>query len=342
MGVDAAALAEQIREKEEAKKMEKERERALDSQMIAASEHAREIEEKIRLERKEMEKDMNGFRTSAQAKETRREFDLSDPSRLKKDSPARVSDVDEHLGPASMQVFEGEDLSASQRLKKQQEQMRKWVEDSTARKMDREMKEKEALRLFEMSLEEVNFMASGLEDESQKSRKEVAKSVEQFNLQMAKDRKSREEAERKKDLEDSLHDVESHLKSDVLTESFDATISAVDPLRFRPDHFKGLRPDQYEKIEEIRRKQLEEKSSHSASEMEEERRREAESEQCRRSALLIEREIARQRREVEGTLAAEQKKQAEEKKARVDALYHGTYANRVDESFFDQFGKSCR
>lgn len=54
---------------------------------------------------------LNEFRLLHQQPSGRREWDLYDPDRLKKDKPARVSDDDPRCGISSMQKFEGEDLS---------------------------------------------------------------------------------------------------------------------------------------------------------------------------------------------------------------------------------------
>lgn len=44
------------------------------------------------------------------------EYDLNDPDALKKDKPARVGDDDARCGPASMQLFDGEDLGKAARV----------------------------------------------------------------------------------------------------------------------------------------------------------------------------------------------------------------------------------
>lgn len=48
---------------------------------------------------------------SVQVKNTRREWDLNRPDGKTIDEPARLGDDDPRLGPASMQRFDGEDLS---------------------------------------------------------------------------------------------------------------------------------------------------------------------------------------------------------------------------------------
>ncbi len=69
---------------------------------------------------------LNEYRALHQQPDARREWDLQDPESLKKDKPARVNDEDPRCGPASIQKFEGEDLTSEARKKYQQEQLREW------------------------------------------------------------------------------------------------------------------------------------------------------------------------------------------------------------------------
>ena len=49
--------------------------------------------------------------------------DLNDKTALRRAKPARDGDFDPRLGPASAQVFEGEDLMAGERTRMQAEQV---------------------------------------------------------------------------------------------------------------------------------------------------------------------------------------------------------------------------
>lgn len=57
--------------------------------------------------------DTQEFRQTQQLKHTRKEWDLNRPDSKQLDEPARVGDGDERCGPASMQKFDGEDLTVS-------------------------------------------------------------------------------------------------------------------------------------------------------------------------------------------------------------------------------------
>lgn len=77
-------------------------------------------------DRRELNRAENEFRSMHQQPDGRREWDLQDPDSLKKDKPARVNDEDPRCGPASLQKFDGEDLTSQARIKFQQEQLREW------------------------------------------------------------------------------------------------------------------------------------------------------------------------------------------------------------------------
>jgi hypothetical protein len=75
--------------------------------------------------RKVIEEEMAAAWT-AQPKQGRKEWDLSDPDTIKYDLPARVGDADPRNGPASVQQFSGEDLHAGERKKLQMAQQKAW------------------------------------------------------------------------------------------------------------------------------------------------------------------------------------------------------------------------
>ena len=70
---------------------------------------------------------------ASQTKEQRREWDLSNPQAVRLAQPARVGDDDERCGPASIQRFDGEDLTAAQRKKLQMAQQVAWCTEQVRR-----------------------------------------------------------------------------------------------------------------------------------------------------------------------------------------------------------------
>jgi len=71
------------------------------------------------------------------------DYELHDKDALKKQKPARVGDDDPRLGPASLQVFDGEDLRAAERRELQHKQMRNWCIEQDMKKRAARIKELE-------------------------------------------------------------------------------------------------------------------------------------------------------------------------------------------------------
>lgn len=76
--------------------------------------------------RKNYDHDTEAFRQTQQLKHTRKEWDLNRPDAKQIDLPARVGDGDGRLGPASMQKFDGEDLSVSCKAQLQHGRLSVW------------------------------------------------------------------------------------------------------------------------------------------------------------------------------------------------------------------------
>lgn len=96
--------------------------------------------------KRDINRNLNEFRSLHQQPNSRREFDLYDPDYLKKDRPARVSDDDPRCGAASIQKFDGEDLNADARKKFQREQMQDWFKRQIEERNRAEAAQKEAER----------------------------------------------------------------------------------------------------------------------------------------------------------------------------------------------------
>ena len=71
------------------------------------------------------------------------DFALNDKSALRNEVPARVGDNDPRLGPASMQVFDGEDLREAERRELQHRQMKNWCIEENMKKRIKRIKELE-------------------------------------------------------------------------------------------------------------------------------------------------------------------------------------------------------
>lgn len=70
------------------------------------------MDERVKEDERRINKVMAEYRLQQQSAATRREYDLYDPDKLKKELPARVSDDDPRCTLSGLQRFQGEDLES--------------------------------------------------------------------------------------------------------------------------------------------------------------------------------------------------------------------------------------
>lgn len=115
-------------------------------------------------------------------KETRREFDLSNPNLWRTEQPTRHADNEHLLGPSAVQIFEGENVNAKERKKQVHAAQREWLLQQMAEKQAYRDQEAEEGRLY---------------DEAEKTANEVRAICEQAALDEARDEKIAEAEENK-------------------------------------------------------------------------------------------------------------------------------------------------
>lgn len=341
IGIDRQALDAQVLEKQRAKAAEADERRTFDEYSMAVARQADIVDSMVLRERKTTNEELKEF-WRAQTKDGRREYDLNDPHSKALDAPARLSDDDPRCGPASMQKFDGEDLEVVERKKLQQQQLQNWLSHQHAEKLGIKEHELAQNRQYEKYAEQVAFMAHETEQMLIAERRKMNEEVKEENLALAK---ARRETERRRQAENTIQSMEETaavLSAPHLNEVEETTISAKDPTRFRPDHFKHLRADQYQAILAEREQQLRDKQARLQSEKEEEKAWAEYMAHTAHVAELAERHVQRERAAIAQSLRETHKEQANEKKKRYDELFNVTYANKVDDSFFSGFGKSCR
>jgi hypothetical protein len=341
IGLDKDGIDQQLKEKREIDGAEKERDQFFDDQRMIHTKHGQFLERKKEAYRKQMAKETDQFRLNEQKREYTREFDLNDPDSLKKDLPARVDDDDPRLSVSGLQKFHGEDLTKQSRLMAQKDQMRSWIEQQIQEKtLRKDMDDAERL-MYERRMEEMNFLAHELDKQRALLRAEKERATKEYNIEqgIAKREKALEDAE--KEEMDKLEEIQNMLRSDVLNEHFDPTLHAFDPNRFRPDHFKSLRPDQYQEIMMTREAQLLEAQLKREQDKLDSEYWAAQDRMNNKTALKMEREKQRIRREMNMELASTHKQQAADNQVKSKNL-DTVYAQDVTEDFFAQFNTTSR
>ncbi len=261
---------------------------------------------------------MAAYRQAYQGKERAREWDLNDPNQLRNSTPVRGED-DAHLGPASLQVFQGEDPEAVDRKKMQHAQIQLWVQDVHS--------ERVALREAELAKDRddaetlVALDAAVKEMEAQKVvNKLVQNKVVAYHNESLVDAKRRtQDAQRQAQYEAEQRDLETHLSSSLLTEQCPA--HAAGPHRKLADRFKGMQQHELQAIFDETARMQEAKQAVKQRELEENARMASEAEAFRKLTLLKEREAQRNKQALRKSVQAVVVQQDQEKKARYAKCY---------------------
>lgn len=340
IGVDKEALDLQVRQRKEQEQAEKDRDRTLEQQMLEADRTLLASEREIERQRSEVQKEISLFRGRFQQKPQAKEFDLNDPEHKKKDIPARVGDDDARLGASSLQRFDGEDLERDDRVRKQRTQQRDWVVAQVTEREQKKQFDEEMERLEVLRQQEVGLRLREVELEAERQRREVARETADFNRSMAEERKRADSEHRHGETLAGLEEIRTQLESAFLNEDLHTTKS-VSPGRVVPYHFKGLFPQQAEAIRATQRLQQEELQQRRVADVAEKKEWDHAQVAMARELIASQRKTERDRALQGRELADDLRKQAEEARDRKEKM-NALYANRVDESYFQQFGTSSR
>jgi len=341
LGVDTEYLARQVAEK-------KARE---DAEKIAAKAYAEEqrqirlmLEMNILEERAAEAKDRAEVAQTVQVQRDptlRREWDLNDPKRLKKELPPRVGDNDPRCGPSSLQVFAGEDLRKGDREKMQEMQMRDWCAQSLEAKQSRVEKAAMEDKMYSDNIIAVVNLTQQMEEQERDEKAIENMEYREANLQFAAAKEHQqklfvesEEARRQASLAYSAKDP-------FLNEHRTTGISSLGRGRYRPDHWKGMTTKELQNIFETQKRQAMEKEESKN----QERARENEYANYKRAVYNMTQEanMAEQfeARADQYAVRAEQAKQIVEKHTR-DAFLKKERAGYITDDFFKGFGSSHR
>jgi hypothetical protein len=324
MGIDQAALSEQVRERRALEGVEKDREQYFALQAVTMDQHAVALQREADTLRREREKDMVDFRGTFQKRELAREWDLNDPARLKTDLPARVHDADPRCSTSSLQKFEGEDLDRRNRLRAQQDQMRTWTEQQVDEKNMRKWMERDHTRQYEDRAEDMAFRTYQIESNIAQQRRQVAVNNAEFNRALTEQKRREKLAERHNNTRKNLAEIENLINSDMLTED--------PPTTHGPD-FKGMTLERRAAVQAEQESQRQQRAQARAEADAAERQRDAVELNQIRMATLLDRQRERERREERKQIGEERLRQAGEAQERKQTL-DKVYENAISDEYF--------
>lgn len=342
MGIDTDALAAQVAEKQAAKTSEKLRDLAYDNERLLLDQQLAYLEqERLRAERVK-NADVAEYIKTYQGREKSREYDLSDPLALKKDEPARTGDDDPKVSVSGLQRFLGEDLSYAHRVKMQQQEQAAWNAEQIATKASMKGNAGDLDKTYAERAMEIDSIKTQLEATAAAARKAQNVAVAEYQLAQAAAKRERERADQIANLQDSVEEIQNNLAGDLLTENPEVGRSYIAPNRLRPDHYKGMPPEQQQAILLEQQAQRTAKLEAKAMTKAEDAQLDAYAESLRKMACYTEAEIQASRAEMRTRVMEENLGLAASQSASKAFLKTQVYTNAVDPSFFDQFGQTSR
>lgn len=342
IGVDVTALEQQVQDKKAQEALQKQRDEAFATDAIRNDKIASHLENRHEQDVKELEKAMNDFRGLHQKAESRREFDIYDPDKLKKEVPVRIGDNDPRCGVASIQKFEGEDLSSKERSKFQQEQSKSWLAAQMMERNQAKINQDKADQLYNLKARELDQRSLELQMAEEECRKAIEKARKDYNLAQAREQSARNDLKSKQELDDNLTEIANNVYGDILTENPDVANSAFGAHRVVPDRWKGMSAAQKEevlRVQELQRIENEKKRQEEQLEKEEwERQASAHN----RAAMILEKQNERLQKEIKKKLDEENLKLSKHQNSFQEYIDKEVYINVPTNSYFSQFNTGTR
>ncbi|KAI9004225.1 RIB43A-domain-containing protein [Gaertneriomyces semiglobifer] len=341
LGVNVQALEQQIKEKNDSKRTEKERDEAFGRMMRQTNTILEHLDIEAAERHRAHAKALNDFRNQHQKPNQRRDYDLYDPTALKKDKPARVDDEDERIGVSSLQRFEGEDLANEERRRLQKRQMETWAKESAWEKRMQMLKQQEEQRLYEDFQKDIDDKVIHLRQAVEEAKLQQIKADAGFNQHLAALKRQRELEQRRLEEELNRQEVIQQVNGEFLTERPDVfNIGAGHQVRV--DLFKGITAEQKEHILRTQEQQRTEAQARREQQRREEEAASKIETANRRAALLLEREKLRQERAEAIRMREHNKQQGIESRKRLQHLDQVVYTNTPTKDYFMQFNTTSR
>ncbi|KAK3608307.1 hypothetical protein CHS0354_030757 [Potamilus streckersoni] len=342
IGVDVQALEQQMKDRKQQEEYERRRTEAFASDAVRNDKISLLLQKRQEQDVRELNSALNEFRMLHQQPESRREFDLYDPDYLKKDKPARISDDDPRCTISGLQKFEGEDLNSKARRKYQQEQLREWSLEQSKEREQAMNNQYKADRLYELKMKELDQRAMELQQAEEECRRAINMATADYNNALANEREHKERLAKQQELDDNMTEIANHIFGDVLTENPAVAQSAFGPHRVIVDRWKGMSPQQLEQIKAEQERQRKEKER--LRQEEELRNKEWDRQRVAnaRAGMLLEREMARKKAELNRQQIDENRRLAQEQRAHQEFLDKEVYTNPPTAAYFMQFNTSTR
>lgn len=332
IGIDKTALDQHVNIKQHERLMKQKEELCY---VLEQERQTKELNRKLNglaEEKAKKERELNEFRSNYQCKNQSRDYDLNDPLRLQKMSPAVGLD------------WLGEDPCNSDRIKMQREQQKSWLQQQIHEKYLIEQDKTKADRLNEMrSMFEDQKLQNNVEME-RKKRQQYQIDTANYNFALAQTQKAKNKEKKKHDDEDNMAEIMNNLASDMLNESKDTGVasSIFGGKRLIPTMYRGMTEDEIKNIRQEQLRQIGEKLA-KLEETKESNQRFYESLKQRKELLEIEEQDLKKHKEQ--TLTEQMILNAQllrEQRERNQHLNEDVYKFKPTDEYFEQFNKTTR
>ncbi|XP_017274352.1 RIB43A-like with coiled-coils protein 2 [Kryptolebias marmoratus] len=312
-GIDKEALDMQVEEKkrqEEAAKME---ENIYDADVLQHSKVGRLLQHRQEKERREMERTLVTYRHQHQHLRSRREFDLSDPH--------RVRNMEQSDGQMTLPGLVGEDQDSESRQLRQKEQLREWLIQQQTDQQEERQQQKMEEQSYDQSRVEIDNKAVELQNFEMERRKAAAIATKDYNMAMIEEKRRQEE--------------ESNAQESLLQEG---ALGSVGVPGLCPSKDRKAPPESLQQVIQFQRNQAEEKKRVELERKQEEERYDRLRLDSARTALLIERQQARLNKQLRRNLDSINVQLAQTHKQQKPDIGRGC----IEDSFFSKFNTCSR
>ncbi|KAM9341913.1 RIB43A-like with coiled-coils protein 1 [Pholidichthys leucotaenia] len=341
IGLDIDALNQQVQEKKHYQNMEKQRDKAFDMLRKYQDEALLQQDSDEKEKRNALDIGLREYWANDQQVEDSCDADL------KCDLKGAFNTVvpERELGPASMQIFQGEGTYEKQlrkeQMKKTERDLRAQMEDNENRHI--EDKHREILASRELLHQGLRGIQQATLQEELRKGSRIA--LDNYNQALAAERAEKLKEQQKKEERENLAEMWHIVTSDMMTECVEGAERQVGggrPPQVLPDRWKGMSSEQLSAIHKERKEQR----------LERQRQREAEKIQdtawdlhllkLSREAEEEERRAAELRREQRIKMDQYNMQLAQEQRAHQEFLNKKLYTNKPTKDYFYQFNTSSR
>ncbi|XP_008288851.1 RIB43A-like with coiled-coils protein 1 [Stegastes partitus] len=341
MGLDLDALNQQVQEKKHQQDMEKQRDQSFDKLRKYQDEALLQQNMDEKEKREALHIDLTQYWATHQRVEDSRDADLK--CGLKEAFKSTIPES--QLGPASMQIFQGEGVGEKQmkreQMKRTERDLQVQMDDNERRHMA--AKHREMLLSRELVHKDLRgVQQAALEEECKKA---ARLALDNYNNALAVERAEKLKEQHRNEERENLAEMWHTMTSDMMTECAEAAerhVGGGKAPQVLPDRWKGMSPEQLRTIHREREEQrLERQRQRDAEKLQEaawdlqllKLSREAEEEERRAADLRREQRIQMDQYNMQLT---------REQQAHQEYLNKKLYTNKPTKDYFYQFNTSSR